>query len=76
MNKTRSYPRSIVCGGAMIEFRYMTAADEAAVLDFAQKLPVHDLLFLPRDISLEFAYSLTRRLGLSKLQYTRGSFPD
>ena len=51
MNKTRSYPRSIVCGGAMIEFRYMTAADEAAVLDFAQKLPVHDLLFLPRDIS-------------------------
>jgi ribosomal protein S18 acetylase RimI-like enzyme len=29
----------------------MSQADEAAVLDFAQKLPVHDLLFLPRDIS-------------------------
>src|SRR6202041_3578620 len=29
----------------------MSPADEAAVLDFAQKLPVHDLLFLPRDIS-------------------------
>ena len=29
----------------------MSPADEAAVLEFAQKLPVHDLLFLPRDIS-------------------------
>ena len=29
----------------------MSQADEAAVLDFAQKLPVHDLLFLPRNIS-------------------------
>src|ERR1700745_271152 len=29
----------------------MTRADEAAVLDFAQKLPTHDLLFLPRNIS-------------------------
>lgn len=51
MNKTRSYPRSIVCGGAAIEFRYMAAVDEAAVLAFAKELPVHDLLFLPRDIS-------------------------
>jgi hypothetical protein len=29
----------------------MTAADEAAVLAFAQALPDHDLLFLPRDIT-------------------------
>jgi N-acetylglutamate synthase-like GNAT family acetyltransferase len=29
----------------------MSQADEAAVLDFARRLPVHDLLFLPRDIS-------------------------
>ena len=29
----------------------MAPADEAAVLAFAQKLPVHDLLFLPRNIS-------------------------
>src|ERR1700745_1996303 len=29
----------------------MTRADEAAVLDFAQRLPTHDLLFLPRNIS-------------------------
>ncbi len=36
---------------AMIEFRLMSRADEAAVLAFAQKLPTHDLLFLPRNIS-------------------------
>src|ERR1700685_194659 len=29
----------------------MAPADEALVLEFAQKLPVHDLLFLPRNIS-------------------------
>ena len=29
----------------------MTGADEAAVLAFAQALPRHDLLFLPRDIT-------------------------
>src|SRR5258708_31248002 len=29
----------------------MARADEAAVLDFAKKLPTHDLLFLPRNIS-------------------------
>src|ERR1700745_381429 len=29
----------------------MTRADEAAVLAFAQNLPTHDLLFLPRNIS-------------------------
>jgi RimJ/RimL family protein N-acetyltransferase len=34
-----------------IEFRLMSAVDEPAVLDFAQKLPTHDLLFLPRNIS-------------------------
>ena len=51
MSEARSYPRTIVCNGTAIEFRHMTPADEAAVLDFARKLPVHDLLFLPRDIS-------------------------
>jgi hypothetical protein len=29
----------------------MSRADEPAVLAFAQKLPTHDLLFLPRNIS-------------------------
>ena len=51
MSEARSYPRSMVCNGSVIEFRHMTPADEPAVLDFARKLPVHDLLFLPRNIS-------------------------
>ena len=49
--ETRSYPRRVITEGGEIEFRHMTATDEAAVLAFAQKLPVHDLLFIPRNIS-------------------------
>jgi GNAT superfamily N-acetyltransferase len=49
--ETRSYPRHASTPGGEVEFRLMAQADEAAVLDFAQKLPVHDLLFLPRNIS-------------------------
>ena len=51
MSEARSYPRHVKTDAGEIEFRLMSQADEAAVLDFAQKLPVHDLLFLPRDIS-------------------------
>ena len=51
MSEARSYPRTMVCNGTAVEFRHMAPSDEAAVLDFARKLPVHDLLFLPRDIS-------------------------
>src|SRR3954465_1804380 len=50
-NDTRSYPRHASTPGGEVEFRLMAQADEVAVLDFAQKLPVHDLLFLPRNIS-------------------------
>jgi RimJ/RimL family protein N-acetyltransferase len=50
-SEARSYPRRVATEAGEIEFRLMSPADEAAVLDFAQKLPVHDLLFLPRDIS-------------------------
>jgi RimJ/RimL family protein N-acetyltransferase len=50
-SETRSYPRRAATEAGEIEFRMMSPADEAAVLAFAQKLPVHDLLFLPRDIS-------------------------
>ena len=50
-SETRSYPRRVATDGGEIEFRLMAQADEAAVLDFAQKLPIHDLLFLPRNIS-------------------------
>ena len=48
---SRSYPRTMAIEGGDIELRLMTPDDEAAVLAFAQKLSVHDLLFLPRDIS-------------------------
>jgi GNAT superfamily N-acetyltransferase len=52
MSETRSYPRHVKTSGGDIEFRLMSRADEAAVLAFAQKLPTHDLLFLPRNITL------------------------
>src|ERR1700716_1210386 len=51
MSDTRSYPRHAKTDAGEIEFRMMSRTDEAAVLDFAQKLPTHDLLFLPRNIS-------------------------
>src|SRR6185369_16086555 len=51
MSETRSYPRHVKTDAGEIEFRLMARADEAAVLAFAQKLPTHDLLFLPRNIS-------------------------
>ncbi|MGI9025565.1 MAG: GNAT family N-acetyltransferase, partial [Burkholderiaceae bacterium] len=48
---SRIYPRMMACEGGDLELRLITPADEAAVLAFAQQLSVHDLLFLPRDIS-------------------------
>jgi RimJ/RimL family protein N-acetyltransferase len=51
MSETRSYPRRVATEAGDIEFRLMSSADEPAVLAFAQKLPNHDLLFLPRNIS-------------------------
>jgi hypothetical protein len=51
MNETRTYPRMMETDVGEIELRLMTRADEDAVLAFARKLPAHDLLFLPRNIS-------------------------
>jgi hypothetical protein len=51
MSETRSYPRHANTDAGEIEFRLMSRADEATVLDFAKALPTHDLLFLPRNIS-------------------------
>jgi len=51
MNKPRTYPRRVRLDSGDIEFRLMSRADEASVLDFAKELPTHDLLFLPRNIS-------------------------
>ena len=55
-NEGRSYPRREKTDAGEIEFRLMSQADEAAVLDFAQKLPTHDLLFLPRNINVAMRY--------------------
>ena len=51
MNDARHYPRHVSSAGGDFTIRPMTGADEAAMLAFGKALPVHDLLFLPRDIS-------------------------
>ena len=48
---SRSYPRNLVIDGGDVQLRLLAPGDEAAVLALAQKLSVHDLLFLRRDIS-------------------------
>ena len=50
MNATPQYPRRVRCGDTEVELHLMGPADESAVLEFARTLPVHDLLFLHRDI--------------------------
>lgn len=47
----RSYPRRMTTQAGEVEFRLMRDADQDAVLEFARQLPVHDLLFLPRNIT-------------------------
>ncbi len=47
----RSYPRRVNFESGDVEFRLMGPADEAATLKFARALAVHDMLFLPRNIS-------------------------
>jgi L-amino acid N-acyltransferase YncA len=53
MSESRFQPERITAHGADVEIRAMQAGDAAAVLAFARKLPVHDLLFLQRDIRNE-----------------------
>jgi len=48
---SNEFPKTITIESGKIELHLMGAADEARVLSFAQSLPTHDLLFLPRDIS-------------------------
>src|SRR5262245_42954192 len=47
----RTYPREVRLKDDRITLRFMTPADRDTVLAFAQALPVHDLLFLRRDIT-------------------------
>jgi RimJ/RimL family protein N-acetyltransferase len=51
MSEPRTYPHHVRLDSGDIEFRLMSRADEANVLEFAKELPTHDLLFLPRNIS-------------------------
>lgn len=46
----KRYPCTIDCHGTDVELRRVTSADESDLLVFANALPVHDLLFLSRDI--------------------------
>lgn len=48
---TRSYPRRLDLNGTAVDFRLMTADDGPALSQFMAELPVHDLLFVRRNIS-------------------------
>ena len=48
---SRSYPRTVAAGDSQVEIARMTAGDRAALVEFVATLPVHDLLFVPRDLS-------------------------
>lgn len=47
----RTYPQTMATPDGDLTLRLLATDDEAAVLAFAQKLSIHDLLFLRRDIS-------------------------
>lgn len=51
--RIKGFPKSRVINGRTVELRLMSAADTARILQFARALPVHDLLFLQRDITQE-----------------------
>ena len=45
------YPAAIALDGETLTLRFLERGDREAMLDFARKLPAHDLLFLRRDIT-------------------------
>ncbi|MFK8402342.1 GNAT family N-acetyltransferase [Pseudomonas sp. BGr12] len=47
----RSYPRRLDLNGTAVDFRLMTADDSPALSQFMAELPVHDLLFVRRNVS-------------------------
>lgn len=55
------YPKSIDCGGVGITLKTFEPDSMGAVLKFTQALPVHDLLFLGRDIQHPKVISAWRR---------------
>jgi RimJ/RimL family protein N-acetyltransferase len=50
MNHTNSAPHTVTLGGKTITLRPFVRADADALVAFAAKMPLHDLLFLSRDI--------------------------
>ena len=48
---SRSYPRTLECGGDAVELNRLQASDRAALVEFVARLPTTDLLFVPRDIN-------------------------
>ena len=50
MNQNTCAPRTISLGGKTITLRPFVRADADGIVTFASKMPLHDLLFLSRDI--------------------------
>ena len=50
MSEPRAYPRTVTATASRWSCAAWARGDEAAVLAFAQRLPVHDLLFMRRDV--------------------------
>jgi len=48
---TQRYPRTAAIARGEVSLALMSREDEAEMLEFARSLPVHDLLFLRRDIT-------------------------
>jgi len=49
--EVRTYPREVSLEGTRVNLREMASGDRDIALAFARSLPVHDLLFLRRDIT-------------------------
>ena len=45
------YPAAISLDGVTLTLRFLERGDRESMLDFARQLPIHDLLFLRRDIT-------------------------
>lgn len=76
MTSNRSYPISFAADDGDIELRRLRDTDAEAILDFARRLPVHDLLFLRRNITqpkVVAAWIEAEKLGrITTIVATRG----
>lgn len=76
MTSNRPYPISFATDDGDIELRRLRDTDAEAILDFARRLPVHDLLFLRRNITqpkVVAAWIEAEKLGrITTIVATRG----